>query len=309
MCEHPQQNHRISLDMDIKVEIGTTEEQEAITKELSILEHICGLFDPRLALQEVIVASDFDSTVKSKEGTNNYESKRSSHVAVAKVIRTSDEYTLIISPILYDEKYDTLCRTFFYLHEIAHICDGQNAPRLSGCENIPPYYIGDMYIIYGEYCADRKAYRIIDALFPKQSATYHQFVEEMLSGHVATLADDVEFYDVIREEITSFRRHGDVDCFVENIGTPYHEVAMAMAHAYAGLDHFSIFAQVEQRLRASRFHDEKAVQLIAFFRTKYAEGDMNLLDGITLMEAFMTLFGIRFEVLPSGELYCHVLDI
>ncbi len=295
--------------MDITVEIGTTEEQEAITKELSVLEHICGLFDPRLALQEVIVASDFDSTVKNMQGTNNYKSERSSHVAVAKLLKTSDQYTLVISPILYDDKYDALCRTFFYLHEITHLYDKQNSPRLSGCENIPPYYISNMYIIFGEYCADRKAYKIIDALFPKQSATYQQFIEEILGGHVATLADDVEFYNVIQQEIMSFRGHGDVDRFVENIGTPYHEIAMAMAHAYAGLDHFSVFAQVDQKLRESRFHDEKAAQLMSFIRTKYVENDMNLLDGIPLIEAFMTNFGIRFEILPSGELYCHVLDI
>lgn len=295
--------------MDITVEIGTPEEQEAITKELSILEHICGLFDPRLALQEVIVSSDFDSTVKNKQGTNNYKSERSSHVAVAKLIKTSDQYTLVLSPILYDDKYDALCRIFFYLHEIVHLYDGQNSPRLFGCENIPAYYIGDMYIIFGEYCADRKAYKIIDALYHEQSAIYQQFVEEMLGGHVATLADDVEFYNVIQWEIMSFRGHGDVDRFIENIRTPYLEVAMAMAHAYAGLDHFSIFAQVEQKLRESRFHGEKVVQLMDFIRTKYAENDMNLLDGIPLIEAFMTIFGTRFEVLPSGELYCHVLDI
>ena len=71
----------------------------------------------------------------------------------------------------------------------------------------------------------------------------------------------------------------------------------------------SDFAQVDQKLRESRFHDEKAAQLMSFIRTKYVENDMNLLDGIPLIEAFMTNFGIRFEVLPSGELYCHVLDI
>jgi hypothetical protein len=166
-----------------------------------------------------------------------------------------------------------------------------------------------MYIIFGEYCADRKAYKIIDALFPEQSAIYQLFVAEMLDGHVATLANDVEFYNIIRQEVMSFRAHGDVHRFIENIGKPYHEVAMAMAHAYAGLDHFSSFTEVEQKLRASRFHDEKTVQLMAFIRAKYTGNDMNLLDGIPLMEDFMTIFGIRFEVLPSGELYCHVLDI
>jgi hypothetical protein len=295
--------------MHITVEIGTTEEQKTITKELLVLEHICGLFDPRLALQEVIVALDFDGTVNCKQGTNTYKSERSSHVSVAKLIRVQDEYVLVLSPILFDEKYDALCRTFFFLHEIVHIYDWQNSPRLSGCENIPPHYIGDMYVIFGEYCADRKAYKIIDSLFPERSAIYQQFVVEMLSGHVATMIDDVQFYNVIQQEIMSFRLHGDVQRFIENIREPYYEVAMAMAHAYAGLDHFSSFAEIEQKLRASRFHDEKTIQLMSFIRAKYAENNMNLLDGIPFMEDFMTNFGIRFEILPSGELYCHVLDI
>jgi len=295
--------------MDITVEIGTPEIQDTIKKELCILDHICGLFDPRLALQEVIVPSDFDSSVNNQQGTKTYKSERSSHVAVAKLIKTNNQYTLILSPILYAEIYDTLCRTFFYLHEIIHLYDSQNSCCLPCCNNIPAYYIGDMYIIFGEYCADRKAYKIIDELFPEQSMIYQKFVEEMLVGHVATLANDVEFYHVIRQEIISFRRHGDVHRFINNIGTPYHEVAIAMAHAYAGLDHFSSFKEVKQKLNATRFHDEKAIQLMAFIRTKYAENDMILLDGIPFMEAFMTNFGIRFEILTSGELYCHVLDI
>jgi hypothetical protein len=293
--------------MEITVEIGTQERQVAIAKELSALTDICNMFDPPLALREIIVPSDFDRTVNEKQASTTYKSERTGHVAVAKVLRTGNEYTLVLSPDLYAEQFDALCRAFLYFHEIVHVYDGRNSARISPPDSIPRHYIGDLYAIFGEYRADRKAYELIDAIFPEQSVRYRTFVAEGLKGHVDTLANDQEFYCIIKEEVASFRRHGNADRFIESARGPYHEVAMALVHAYAGLDHFSIFAEIGSVLSTSRFHDEKAIQLMAFIRAKYAEGAGDLIDGIPLFEAFLSNF--RFEVLSSGALYCHVIGI
>ena len=46
--------------------------------------------------------------------------------------------------------------------------------------------------------------------------------------------------------------------------------------------------------------DRKAIALVGFFRTKYLQNSVDLLDGLDLIEQFMANFGMRFEFVLNG---------
>jgi hypothetical protein len=295
--------------MDITVEIGTPEQQAIIRQELSILEHVCDYFDPPLPLRELIVPCDFDATINRIQERTSFKSERMHGIVAAKTIYWQEDATIVLSPSLYAELYDVQVRLVFCLHEVLHIHNWRRFPQLLEWSTIPVYYFKNLYILYDEYWADRSALAIGDGFFPQKSDIFQKHVRNVVQGFIETLTDDSTSYDIIKQEILGFRRHGDITRFLRSIDEVFDGIIKAMIHAYAYIDHFQLFADQEAAMQTSKFVNDRARGLIDFMRSKYEEDSVDLLDGIPLVEAFMSNFGVRFEILPSGQIYCHVLDI
>lgn len=295
--------------MNIRVEIGTPEQQSIIKTELSAIEYVWGYFDPPLSLLEVVVPCDFDATVNRIQGVASFKSDRMYGTVAAKTIYQEAGAVIVLSPFLYTGASDSQIRAVFYLHELCHIYNSRRFPHLLESAKIVPHYFHNIYILYDEYWADRTAFAIVDSLFPEKSAAYQTHTHSGVKGFVQILADDSNAYDLFKREIANFRLHGDVTRFLWAVNETFDGLLKAFAHGYAYIDHFQQVQEQETALGTSKFVNVRAKQLIEFMRSKYDQDSVDLLDGIQLMEAFMGDFGMRFELLPSGELYCHVLDI
>lgn len=295
--------------MEIRVEIGNPEQRRLIARELSSLEGICNEFDPPLELAEIVVPSDFDKVVNKLQRTNSYKSSRSTHMAVAKILPMNGQYCLVISPALFTAAHDSQSRAFFYFHEIAHLYSNRSFAQQIDSTEIPAPHSTNMSILFDEYFADRKSFETIDALFSEKTPNYLKLINDILDGHLYTLTHDSDFHDSIKREIASFRSHGDINRFLQPVGQIFDEVSKAMIHAYACLDHFPSFAERRAELHSSKFINERTLALVDFIRSRYIQSSTDLMDGIPLIAGFLANFGMKFEFLPSGYLWCHVLDI
>lgn len=295
--------------LKIIVEVGNPEQKALIKEELSSLERITGQFESPLSLNQIIVASDFDKTVNELQKTNSYKSVREKHSVSAKVLQVNDEAIMVLSPRLYTAEEDFQSRMLTYLHEIIHIHNWQTFPAFCDWSNIPIEYSQNLYTFFDEYYADRKAFEIMDKLFKRKTKIYLNRIETTVEGHLQTVIDDFKSYSLIKREIDSFRQHADVERFLGAIYETFDGVSKEIIHVYAYLDHFSRFSKRKVELQSLRFVNDKTVSLIEFIRSKYVQNSFDLMDGMTLIESFLTNFGMRFEILPSGEVYCHVLEI
>ncbi len=295
--------------MNIKVEIGTPEQQNAIKRELSAIENVCDYFDPPLPLLEVIVPCDLDSTINRIEGRSYFRSERIYHTVAAKTIYKEDGAVIVLSPFLYTGASDIQIRAVFYFHELCHVYNSRRFPCLLESSKIVPHYFANLYTLYDEYWADRKAFIIVDSLFPEKTDAYQTHIRKGVKDSVQTLANDSKDYDLIKREISSFRRHGDVMRFLWAVDETLDGLLKAFVHGYAYIDHFPQWKEEEVILGTSKFVNDPAKRLIGFMQSKYDEDSVDLLGGIPIMEEVMRNFGIKFEVFPSGEVYCHVLDI
>jgi hypothetical protein len=296
--------------MNIIVEIGTPEEQALIKKELSlVVEHVCNSLDPPLPVLEVIVPRDFDATVNRVGRRTSFKSDRTYGIVAGKIIRGDNGAIIVFSPALYDNLGNVEIRVFLQLHEVCHIYNSRRFQQLSSTSKIPLHYFSNLYIMYDEYSADRMALNYVDYLFPEKPDSFQTHIRYGMEDFRRLLVDDFASYHVVKTEIQSFRQHGDVMQFLRGIDEIFDATAKAIAHGYAYIDHFPQFQNQALHPGASKFYNDRAQRLVEFMRAKYDEDSVDLLDGIPLMEGFMRNFGVRFEVLPSGEVYCHVLDI
>lgn len=292
--------------MDLIIEIGTSEQKKLISKEFSVLSIICAEIEPPLNIKKVIVPADFDSKVNEIQKTASYRSVRKEQLAVAKHLYIDGKSIIVISPELYTEPFDSQIRCFYYSHELMHAHNKRRFPELLKDSEIPSYYFLNLYYLFDEYFADRKAYAITDALFRNKSQRYSNHITACINGFINTLLGDSEHLSFIRDEIASFRKHGDVDFFLSRIGESFNTISMAIVHTHAQLHHGT--DSNKKYLTKSKFLNNKALILINFLKSKYEENSIDLFNGLKLIEDFLTNFGIKFECVPEG-IYCHVEDI
>jgi len=294
--------------MEIIIEIGTEEQKELIEKELEIIKTLSERFNPSPPLLCIIVPKDFDKKVNEIRGTNSYNSIREHHQAQAKIIETPKGIFLIISNLLYTEIHDNFTRLQLYLHEFMHVLNKERFVRLEEKSPSKSRYLENLYILFDEYYANRKAFDIIDSLSLQASPKYKRSNRTHLKYFIKPLINDSEHYDIIRNEIDKFRIHGLVDQFLKNTNSHFDEVSKAIVYSYSYIDHFPEFHRFKRFLLKSKFVNEKTINLINFYRKKFDGGSTDLSDGIELIAGFIENFGIRFEDCTEG-LYCHVINI
>ena len=76
--------------MEIIVEIGTNQQKELICQELETVRTMIETLSlPSQQISKLIVPANFDETVNSLQGSNNYRSERG-NLAVAKNVGSTD---------------------------------------------------------------------------------------------------------------------------------------------------------------------------------------------------------------------------
>ncbi|MCP4261785.1 MAG: hypothetical protein GY774_30435 [Planctomycetes bacterium] len=292
--------------MKIQVQIGSEEQKQLIKNELSSLKEVAEEFQPPLNIAQLIVPEDFDKTVNEIQGTESYKSVRT-HFTVGKIVDHGDTITVVFSPWLYTQGFDHQVRMSFYMHELLHSFNKRRRPVSQDSAKIPIYY-DNIYILFDEYYSDRKAFEIVDNIFNKKTSIFLTYIDETFAGFLQSVSDK-SHYDNITEQIDSFRSHGDVDIFLRNINETFDGVSKGIVHAYSYMDHYAAkLGGKEDELLKCKFINNKTISLIKYFRIKYLQNSFDLLDGMDLIEPFMTNFGMRFELIPNG-VYCHIIDI
>lgn len=294
--------------MDILVEIGSEQQKEQIKKELGLIQSIYSSFNLPIPLKRIIIPEDFDATVNELQNSKDYFSRRDEHIAVAKNIIKSEGIFLIFSKDLFTRSHDSFTRLQMYLHELLHAYNTHRKPELRK-ESLCEYqYLSNLYILFDEYCANRKSFEIIAEIFPKTSFRYKRSNYCHLKGFIKTINGDHVYHKNICSKISEFRSHGNIDTFLKNLNSLFDQIAKSIIYIYSYIDCTNKGSKFEPLILESKFMNEKTLKLIEFFRSKYENNNFDLFDGKLLIEDFMKNFGMKFEDTSNG-LYCHVLDI
>src|ERR1039457_6911583 len=225
--------------MDINIEIGTDEQKKIIADEIQIIEEILKLFDDPPNIIGLWVPENFDRTVNKIQNTSNYTADRGQH-AIGKNIPTDEGTHLVFSPILYTEQFDNVMRMQIYLHEMIHAFHAQVFPKTIKTSPSFNLYGTSIYILYDEYCTNRKSLALTKKIFPKSSGSYNKFIK---SGARGCLLDtiNINYYDNTKNEVLLFRDHGNVGVFMDNTRNNFDEVAKAFVYLYAHIDEYQQF--------------------------------------------------------------------
>ena len=295
--------------MDIIVEIGTEERKKLIRKELlSAIKIISRYFGSSPPITQIIVAEDFERKVNDILGKEHYKSQRGGHSVIAKNIPTEDGIILLFSKELYTELHDNQTRLQTYIHEFIHAFNKLRFPKISEDPTAANIYFENIYILFDEYDANRKSFKITEKVYPQLSHCYKSNHALNLKAFIKIICDDSFHLKKLRKEIVKFRSHNNVDLFLERTKDLVDEVSKSIIYVYSYLDHNYKLKKNKALLEKSYFINDKTIALIDFFRLKYGKEDNNLFNGRKIIEDFMTNFGFRFEDTPKGCNF-YTLDI
>ena len=293
--------------MKITIEVGTEEQKELIRQELLFIAELCETIENPPKITGIWVPSDFDNTVNILQGTTDYVSERG-HLAVAKNVIQEQGTALVFSPLLFTDSHDNQTRLQIYLHEFWHTLNKQIFPEIPKDSLAKYEYFQTIYILYDEYSANRKSFELTEKGFPNASDRYKRLTRNSVTGFLRDIIKAEKHYQYILKEIFKFRLHANVSLFLKNTRDIFDLIAKSLVYFYSYVHHYQKHERLIKFLNGSKFVDENAFSLVDFLKTKYEEGDTDLVDGLIYLKNFMKKFGIEFEDKPEG-LYCHVIDI
>jgi hypothetical protein len=257
-------------------------------------------------LHQVIVPMDFEKTIRELSGDESYKAFRG-QVAMAKIVNVSQGVSIVFSPWIYNEQYDFQVRVIWYIHELFHAINKDRFPPIKTDSISRITYLSNLNIFFDEYYVHRKSFEVMEAGAKQKTFLLKKFISSVFSSHVKSLVKD-DYFIKISEYILSFRYHGNVRFFLDQVNPCFDEASKDIVYAYSFLDHFPRLKRVEPLIKKSKMVNTKTIGLIDFFRHKYQQDDLNLEDDIEIMEDFMTNFGMRFKDTPEG-VYCEVLSL
>lgn len=296
--------------MEINIEIGTEKQKHLIEQELELIKKVVEECKPPINLSKIIVPSDFEAKINELEGIETYKAVRglgSSNInANARIVKLNDGYAIVISPNTYSDFHDTQTRYFIALHELFHIINKRDFPKILEDSYVKARYLDNIYSLYDEYSSDRFAYSLVESIFPSKSKYWKKSVDNDIEGFIG-LINDSKYYDSIRHEIEAFRTHAEIEIFCDNTREYIDELAISLAHIFSLFHHYPDKIS-RSKLLESPFVNEKTFNLMEYYKDKYEQKNTDLFDGIELIIDFMMNFGFKFEHRNYGG-YCHVLDI
>lgn len=295
--------------MEIIIEVGNEAIQEYIRHELGFVDKIAESL--KLNVSRIIIPGDFQAKVNEYQGRDDYKVQRgveNAQVTVAaKIIEDGDNITILLSPyIFYLQSFDTMVRCFLMVHELMHVVNKGYFLEIPKGSFALENYLGNLYIMFDEYTADRYAYSMIEGAFEPHTEAWELYNQDGVLGYLNPTSDP-RYYEHILSEIKKFRYHADVNRYWKSIWETVHVVSISIVHGFARYhEHLENYKKLE--IPSTKFINEKTFALMDYFKTKYKTQNYDLNDGIGLMEEYLTNFGVRFEDRPEGG-WMQVLDI
>jgi hypothetical protein len=242
------------------------------------------------------------------EHRNDYNAQRgileSSITATAKIIHEGDVGTIVLSPALYTSSNDTLTRLFTFLHEIIHLSNRSRFPKATPRQYSMALYQHNIYTLYDEYVADRRAYQAIDETGSAKSKIWEQSIAASVNGFHDILSDG-KFRLALYEAVREFRIDPDLETFFPKVNSVFDVVAISITHLQAIMDQYPDYRRGGKQ---SYFMNDSTEALMASFGSHYEKHSYDLTDAIGPFVEFMKKFGVHF-VEKDNTHYCHVLDI
>ncbi len=298
--------------MQIRVEIGSQEQQQEITNELGMLGEASRHYTMAFRIKEIVVPEDFDATVSSMQGAP-YASTPGME-PTSRAIFTPEGYVLLFHRTLYSAAYDNHVRYAIYWHEFTLLVNRGHFPVLMRhkLDRYANYFV-NLYQLYDQYTAARKSFAFRDAIIrevlnEELSPLAKEDLERSLMGSLGIIRNKTEYYDWIRFQIMEFREHGKVADFLEQVRGKIAQLSYSIIFAYATMDHYEELRDRESLIAEAPMLNNNTRAFLEYLRLKFQEDSVDLTDGLDLMEAFWANFGIRFT---DGEkcMECEVLDI
>jgi hypothetical protein len=296
--------------LELIIESYSQEQYEIIKSDLlSIIDNIDRKIGFPANLKKILLVVDFDATVNKLQNSDSYTSFRNQQ-AVGKTVTIEDGSAIVISYIMYSDIFDQCDRYLLIIHELIHVFNKNRFIFLDTKSPSMNMHIENLYCLFDEYYANRKAYEFIDIIFDQKTKLFNKHIAKSFSGHIELLINN-HYYDSINAEIASYRITFDRETLLDNIIQYFDEASKDIVYAYALLDHYSRLKRVEPVLKKSKIINDKTTKLIEYFRLMYLtddlNNDINLKDGLPLIKRYMTNFGFVTMDVPGG-IYHYFLD-
>lgn len=292
------------MKIDIQVEIGTTEQKEAIKSELlMVLSWLGNDFLDFVDLHRIIIPLDFDATVNRLQNTTWYTSDRI-QLCIGKIIECDDSNNIALSPLAYTEIMNFGKRCKFIFHELYHLVNRKNFKIPDYTHTAESRYANTIAIMYDEYTANIFANNLVSKLegneiFGNVTADLHS----EYNGFVSSVQDENQYCIPIKKEYQEWRMHGDTRKMLTNT-TQYIDAAIKdITYCYSLADTCDSI-KIDFEKRESPLHNDDTTRLFDLFREWHAseEASVDFMRGLDVIQRFMsTNFGIIFSDAPLGE--------
>jgi hypothetical protein len=290
--------------IDIHVEIGTPEQQEAIRAELQWMFTLLGEeFLNYIELHQVIIPLDFDETVNRLQNTTSYTSDRI-QICIAKIIEAEGSNYVILSQLAYYELMDFGKRCRLIFHELYHLSNIKLFHIPEPVNTSESRYTNTIAIMYDEYTANLFANDLILKL------ENHDIFGDVKAGLVkdyssflSSILDENQYYLPIKNEYQDWRKHGDTLKMLNNTIQYIDAAIKDITYCYSFADAYDSLKKDFQK-QSSVFLNEDTENLFNLFRGWHSTPDLEIdfESGLDAVRRFMaTCFGIVFGNAPLGE--------
>ena len=291
--------------MEIIIEIGTEEQKKKIRKELLEIERILNIKKFDNLIKKIIIAKNFDKTIRNISKDKEYKSfrKEMDQYAMAKLVWENGSAVLVFQNLIFTENFDTQVRYVLYFHEVYHAINYYLMPKKNYVDLRIKELIQLMNILFDEYSANRHALAIAGKAFESKTDRFTKFIDG--SRHFANaFMNENLFYKKIQKTIIKFKCHLiPISVLIRTISPLIRSASLDLIYFMSYYDNFDYLAKYFNRLKKSRFYNMKTEKLLQYFREKYKKNDLDLEDGIEIMEDYVLNFGIRFEDRSEGLYY------
>jgi hypothetical protein len=317
---------RISVDVEAALpetlrgpEGGTG--PQAAREELGVIAGAArGLADV-VRIERIVVPADFDATLAAlaphRHAARHAARSRKAPAAptapsvMTAAIPSERGWVLLFHPGIYGPEHDAHMRYALYWRELTRLVNRGRLPvPLRGAQGAPrqdrhAVLLTAVSRLFGEYDAARKAWDFRDGLLRKvlrqelseraRTALLHAFAADL--GH-ATSADARTWLRMLADD---HARTGDTATYLRAVRPLVMRISLALAHAWATLDHFPGLAAPGAELLHRADLPAAARDLHAFFRNRHVAGSPDMEPGAELLAALWAGFGLRLADGPDGS--------
>jgi hypothetical protein len=293
------------MEIDILVEIGTKEQQEAIKSELQMILNLMGDdFLGFIELNQIIIPCDFDATINCLLTTTCYESNRI-QLCIGKTIHSKGKNIIVISPLAYYTEIMNFGMRFkFILHEIYHLVNRKQFKIPEYIYTAESRYTNTIAIMYDEYRVNRLSCQIMSEIInPELLGNDKDDTEKEYKGFISSLQNQEYYYLPLKKEYEDWRESGDTVKMLTN-ACKYMDAAIKdMTYCYSFADSFASIKE-DFANRESVFLNKNTENVFDLLREWHAANEVNIDfgKGIDAIKGLMTsCFGIYFDDTPFGE--------